>query len=116
MKTKLKISTQTYYIATFLALFISGFALLSATQSNAVSAAPDNINQCYDSTTGSDVVFQMGHFVPNPDFEAATIQIDSVVKSNWNYTFFSGNGPGEISSLRPILENQLLSLLPMMSQ
>ncbi|MFK7800083.1 MAG: DUF4397 domain-containing protein [Anaerolineae bacterium] len=99
MKTKLKISTQTRYIAILLVLFVSGIALLVASGTEEVSAAPDNINQCYSPPTGAQAVFQMGHFVPNPSFEGALLKVGTVEKANWSYTFFNGNGAAEVSSL-----------------
>ena len=101
MKPKLNKPIRTYCTALFLFALMAGAIFLTAGQTDSVVAAPNDINQCYDATTGSDVVFQMGHFVPYGEsdvYQGSTLVVDSVIKGGWNYAFITGN-PGEESSL-----------------
>ena len=114
MKPKFNMPIRTYCTAIFLFMLVAGTTYFAAGQTKSVNAAPHDINQCYDATTGSDVVFQMGHFVPQDatgTFQGATYSVDSVIKGGWSYTNFSGHGPNnEVSSLRTTLGTKSASL------
>ncbi|MEM9774495.1 MAG: DUF4397 domain-containing protein [Chloroflexota bacterium] len=60
----------------------------------------ENINLCFDSSNTTQAAFQVGLFVPNPDYESGVLlQINDEIKGNWQYKYFSGNGETEAKGL-----------------
>ncbi|MEM8859305.1 MAG: DUF4397 domain-containing protein, partial [Chloroflexota bacterium] len=81
-----------FLIPIFIALFSTG--------TKEASAAVHNIDQCYDSSNTTDAVFQIGLFVTNGAYQTGTtLQANDIIKDNWQYTYFSGNGADEVNSL-----------------
>lgn len=82
-------------------LFLFPLLITSAVSRVApANASIENINLCYDSSNSTDAIFQLGLFVPNSNYQAGVeLQVNDIVKGNWQYTYFSGNGEAEVTSL-----------------
>ncbi len=91
---------QIYLFSVVAILSLIGVYALQTLHAPTADAKLEEFDQCFAPANTTDAIFQVGLFVSNPDFQTNTsLTVHGQIKNGWQYTYFSGNSPAEITSL-----------------